>query len=144
MALKKPKRGSNRVKGWIWGAINPLLGELERVHGFLARKNLTWRHKNRRPEFIHEVADYVDRNARLILADLCGYDETLRERIEECRERYRKAVSAADAYFTRLVGSSEFRSEVQEAKNLYEMAYTERSSATCTTAVPPRPLPSAL
>jgi hypothetical protein len=124
MTGSKPERGSIRVKAWIWGAINPLLDELERVLEFLDTGNLTWRYRSGRPEFVHPAHEYLDRNGRLNLEDLVRYPNSeLAPKLEENTVKYAAAVSRATQFHSFLVGSNSFLLEVEAVREHYEVAH---------------------
>ena len=65
-----PRKGSERVRAWIYAAINPLLDALRFEKSLLDRGASTWRFFNQRFEYIHAPAHYLDGYAIEVLTDL--------------------------------------------------------------------------
>jgi len=68
------RKGSQRVKAWVYSVINPLLEVLRAENTLLAAKNITWRYQTRKMEFILSTRDHIAPSARPNYDDLMrGY-----------------------------------------------------------------------
>lgn len=66
------RKGSQRVKAWVYSVINPLLEALQGENTLLASKNITWRYHTQRMEFILPTREHIQHSARP------NYDDLLR------------------------------------------------------------------
>jgi hypothetical protein len=70
------RKGSQRVKAWVYSIINPLLEALQGENTLLASKNITWRYHTQRMEFIVPTREHIQSSARPNYDDfLRGYAE---------------------------------------------------------------------
>jgi len=115
----KPERGSERVKGWVYAILNPVIDGLRRETSLLKTGNLTWRAFSRRCESIRPISDYIDVFHEPILEDLLAEDGALRPRLEEHDSALSKLEETAARYVQTLIRATPFQKEVAECLKNY-------------------------
>lgn len=76
LTSSRKRKGSQRVKAWVYSVINPLLEALQGENTLLASKNITWRYHTQRIEFILPTREHIQPSARPNYDDfLRGYAE---------------------------------------------------------------------
>jgi len=71
---RRRRKGTERVKAWIYSVLNPLMEDLRAENKLLAKKNITWRYQTAEMEFIKKARDLISPSARP------NYDDLLRSR----------------------------------------------------------------
>lgn len=84
-SVSKPTRrkGSERVKAWVYSALNPVLEALQADTILLSKKNITWRYSSEEMEFILPTRDLISPTARPNYDDILRGYRVLKPHIEE-------------------------------------------------------------
>lgn len=69
---RRRRKGSERVKAWIYSVLNPLMEALRAENKLLSKKNITWRYHTGETEFILPTRNLIPPSARP------NYDDLLR------------------------------------------------------------------
>ncbi len=72
LTSSRKRKGSQRVKAWVYSVINPLLEALQGENTLLATENITWRYHTQRMEFMLPTREHIQPSARP------NYDDLLR------------------------------------------------------------------
>lgn len=77
------RKGSERVKAWVYSVINALLEALRAENTLLTARNITWRYHIRKMEFILSTRDHIPPSARPNYDDLLRGYADLKPQVEQ-------------------------------------------------------------
>lgn len=92
---RRPRRGSERVKAWIYSVLNPLMEALRAENTLLSKQNITWRYQTAELEFILPTRDLIQPSARPNYDDLFRSHPGLKSEIGHRDEKVRVLFQAA-------------------------------------------------
>ncbi len=124
---KKPEKGSDRPRAWLYGVLNPLVEALAREKELLARGNLTWRHRTGRPEFLATPEQYLNVSGRANLRDLLRFYPDVAAQIQRHDELLQDAVAAAKVVYDELMSSPDFDQHAMLAASEWKLAFPEEA-----------------
>jgi len=110
-----PKKGSERVKGWIYEVLNPVLEAVEQELAFLANGNVTFQMHDKRLQAIRSIHDYLLSDGRHILRDFVRAERGARARLDEHDGHVADLASAAVSAFDAILRAPGFSDAVDRA-----------------------------
>jgi hypothetical protein len=115
-SVSKPTRrkGSERVKAWVYSVLNPLMDALHAESLALSKKNITWRYSTREMEFIVPTRELIQPSARPNSDDLLRGYTVLKPRMEDRDKRVKTLLEAATDCWKQLTEYSGLRPIVEE------------------------------
>src|SRR5438445_12433546 len=99
---RRPRKGSERVKAWVYSVLNPLMEALRAENTLLAKKNITWRYQTTGMEFILPTRDLIQLSARPNYDDLLRGYPSLKPEMEHRDEKVQVLFQAAQDYLIEL------------------------------------------
>src|SRR5712692_75435 len=96
-SLRHRRKGSERVKAWIYSVLNPLMEALWAENTLLSKENITWRYRTSEPEFILPTRDLIPPSARPNYDDLLRGHPGLKPEMEGRDEKVRALLRVAYA-----------------------------------------------
>lgn len=113
------KKGTERVKSWIYTVINPLIEALKVERTFLKEKNWTWHYHTKRLEFVLPLEQYIDSAYLPVFEDFLKTNLSL-ERRRKKHEDLRATLSEnCQIAFGALINSQAFQEKVKTSLALY-------------------------
>jgi hypothetical protein len=80
---RRRRKGTERIKAWIYSVLNPLMEDLRAENKLLAKKNITWRYQTAEMEFIQKTREHISPSARPNYDDLLRGVPSLRQEMEK-------------------------------------------------------------
>jgi hypothetical protein len=77
------RKGSERVKAWVYSVLNPLMEALRAESLSLSKKNITWRYSTGEMEFIVPTRDLIQPTARPNYDDLLRGEAAIKPQMED-------------------------------------------------------------
>lgn len=94
-APRRRRKGSERVKAWIYSVLNPLMEALRAENTLLSKENITWRYRTGEPEFILLARNLIQPSAQPNYDDLLRGRPDLKPAIDGRDEKVRALFQAA-------------------------------------------------
>ena len=116
----KPRRGSERIKAWVYVVLNPLIESFGREAELLKTGDLSWRVHSRRCEYIRPVPELVDFDQRPNLEDFLAENPSFRERFAEHDSAVTKVEKNTTLFVRDLLASPNFQQRVAQCLSDYE------------------------
>jgi hypothetical protein len=112
-----PPPRPNRVQAWVYTILNPIIESLRQELLLIDKGNLSWRFYSGKCEYIRPIAEYIDGGQAPNFEDFLtdGINQGLKSGIDAHDEAVSQVETTAGAFFDRLMNSSLFRREVDEA-----------------------------
>ena len=109
---RRRRKGTERVKAWIYSVMNPLMEDLRAENKLLSKKNITWRYQTASMEFILSTRDRISPAVRPNYDDLLRGLPALRQEMEKRDEKVETLLHAASECWKQLIAC--FRPQVEQ------------------------------
>lgn len=113
-AGRTTRQGSERVKAWIYSAINPLLESLRAETVLLSKKSVTWRYSAGDLEFVVSTRDLISPSGRPNYDDLLRGYPGLRPQMDARDKKVGALAQAAHDCWKYLTHHSSIRQTVEQ------------------------------
>ncbi|MBM4258671.1 MAG: hypothetical protein FJ147_22565 [Deltaproteobacteria bacterium] len=101
---RRQRKGTERVKAWIYSVMNPLMEDLLAENKLLAKQDITWRYQTTEMEFIRETRGRVSPLARPNYDDLLRGLPSLKQEMKRRDEKIGVLFKSASQCWKDLIG----------------------------------------
>jgi hypothetical protein len=109
---RRRRKGTERVKAWIYSVLNPLMEDLRAENKLLSQKNITWRYQTASMEFILLTRDWISPSVRPNYDDLLRGIPALRQKLGERDKKVEVLFQVAQECWKQL--TAHFRVRVEQ------------------------------